>query len=278
MPQAKLTQTYVQSLQPAPKRQIFRDLTILGLVLFVEPSGKKTWYVDYTRPNGKRTYHKIGHAEIFTVMQARDIAQKFLASVKLGNDPIEIKEVKKGRMTLKQLISEHYSSWVVDNRRAGQETLNILERAFGEFMDMPIEEITLLTVEQWRTKTRREKGLKASSLNRRITALKAVLNWGVKRGIIEANPMGRLERLREEDSDTKVRYLTPEEREHLFKALEKREQLIREGRDSHNRYLETRERDVLPDLKNRAFVDHLKPMIIVALNTGIRRRSLFELL
>ena len=75
MPQAKLTQTYVQSLQSTPKRQIFRDFTILGLVLFVEPFGKKTWYVDYKRPNGKRTYHKIGQAEIFTVMQARDIAR-----------------------------------------------------------------------------------------------------------------------------------------------------------------------------------------------------------
>jgi hypothetical protein len=95
MPQAKLTQTYIQSLQPSQKRQIFRDLIILGLVLFVEPSGKKTWYVDYRRPNGKRTYHKIGPAEILTVMQARDIAKEFLASVTLGNDPIKVEEVKK---------------------------------------------------------------------------------------------------------------------------------------------------------------------------------------
>jgi integrase len=267
MPQAKLTQTYVQSLQPSPKRQIFRDITILGLVLFVEPSGKKTWYVDYTRPNGKRTYHKIGQAELFTVMQARDIAQKFLASVKLGNDPVEVKEVKKERITLKQLISDHYSPWVVENRRSGKETVDILNRAFGDFMDWPVEEISMLTVEQWRTKTRREKGLKASSLNRRITALKALLNWAVKRGIIEANPMGQLERLREEDSNTKVRYLSPEEKERLFAALDEREKLIQDAREKSN----------LPDLSESAFADYLKPMIIVSLNTGIRKGSLFQL-
>jgi integrase len=277
MPQAKLTQTYVQSLKPSPQRQIVRDLTIPGLVLFVEPSGKKTWYVDYKRPNGKRTYHKIGHAEILTVMQARDVAQKFLASVQLGNDPIEVKEVKKERMTLKQLISDHYSSWVIDNRRSGQETLNILTRAFGDFMDCPTEEISMLVIEQWRSKMRKERGLKAASLNRRITALKALLNWAVKRGIIETNPMGQLERLREEDSKTKVRYLSPEERERLFTALDEREKLIRDARDNHNDYLESRDMDVLPDLNKSAFVDHLKPMVIVSLNTGIRKGSLFQL-
>jgi integrase len=277
MPQAKLTQTYVQSLQPTPKRQIVRDLTIPGLVLFVEPSGKKTWYVDYTRPNGKRTYHNIGPAEILTVMQARDVAQKFLASVKLGNDPIEIKEIKKERMTLKQLISDHYSPWVLDNRRSGKETIEILNRAFGDFMDCPTEEVSMLAIEQWRSKMRKEKGLKASSLNRRITALKALLNWGVKRGIIEVNPMARLERLREEDSNMKVRYLSPEERERLFAALDKRETLLRNARDNYNDRLESQEKDVLPDLNKCAFVDHLKPMIIVSLNTGIRKGSLFHL-
>jgi integrase len=278
MPQAKLTQTYVQSLQSTPKRQIFRDLTIPGLVLFVEPSGKKTWYVDYKRPNGKRTYHKIGPAEILTVMQARDVAQKFLASVKLGNDPIEVKEVKKERLTLRQLIFDHYSLWVIDNRRSGKETVDILNRAFGDFMDWPTEEISMLAIEQWRSRARKEKGLKASSLNRRTTALKALLNWAVKRGIIEVNPMARLERLREEDSNMKVRYLSPEERERLFAALDEREMLMRNARDSHNEWLESREEEVFPDLSECAFTDHLKPMVIVSLNTGIRKGSLFQLL
>jgi integrase len=124
---------------------------------------------------------------------------------------------------------------------------------------------------------RREKGLKASSLNRRITALKALLNWAVKRAIIEMNPMAKLERLREEDSNTKVRYLSPEERERLFAALDERETSIRDARDSHNDHLERRERDTFPDFSDCAFVDHLKPMVIVSLNTGIRKGSLFHL-
>ena len=148
MPQAKLTLKDIQSLQPSQKRQVIRDLTILGLVLFVEPSGKKTWYVDYKRPNGKRTYHKIGSAEILTVAQARDLAKEFLASVTMGHDPLEEKEtkeageVKKEALTLKQLITEYYSSWVLDNRKGGKETLDMIARTFGDFMDLPVEEIS----------------------------------------------------------------------------------------------------------------------------------------
>jgi integrase len=246
--------------------------------LFVEPSGKKTWYADYKRPNGKRTYHKIGSAEILTVAQARDLAKEFLASVTLGNDPVEIKEVKKERLTLKQLISDHYSPWVLNNRRSGKETMGIINRTFSDFMEIPVEDISILSLEEWRTKTRQTRGLKASSLNRQVTALKAAINWAARRGIIDINPMARLERLREEDSETKIRYLLPKEREQLYAALDEREKRIQAERDNHNKYLEERGRALLPDLKQNVFVDYLKPMIIVSLNTGIRRGSLFQLL
>ena len=128
--QEKLTQTIVQRITPTAKRQKIKDLLFPGLLLRVEPSGKKTWYVDYRRPNGKRTYHKIGSAEILTVAQARDAAQVFMASVTLGNDPLEEKEAKKKHLTLKELLFECYSTWVLDNRKAGQATINMIASAF----------------------------------------------------------------------------------------------------------------------------------------------------
>jgi integrase len=284
MPQAKLTQTYVQSLQPSQKRQFFRDLTILGLVLFVEPSGKKTWYVDYKRPNGKRTYHKIGPAEILTVMQARDVAQKFLASVKLGNDPLEAKEkddlkdIKKDVLTLKQLLFDFYSKWVLDSRKSGQATVDMISRAFSDYLDLPVEEITILKIEQWRADCRKNKNTKGSSLNRYTTALKAVFNWAVKRDILDSNPIVKLETVSERDSEKKIRFLTDEERERLLAALDTRENRIRQARENHNVWLEERELPLRTDLKEIPFVDYFKPLILVSLNTGARRNAVFSLL
>jgi integrase len=154
----------------------------------------------------------------------------------------------------------------------------MIKAAFAPLLKTRIDEIAVADIERWRGKKRTEKGSKASTLNRQITALKAALNWAVKRGVIEGHLLGRLERLREDDSETKIRYLLPEERERLFEALDVREERIRNGRDSHNEWLDERERERMPDMKSLAFVDHLKPMVIVSLNTGIRRGSLFRLL
>ena len=153
----------------------------------------------------------------------------------------------------------------------------LIRSSFNELLKLPIEEINVDTIENWRIKKRKEKGTKASSVNRQVTALKSALNWGVDRGILETNPMARLQSLQEDDSDTKVRYLHPEERERLFAVLDAREERIRTGRDNHNEWLEDRAKTVLPDLRKCKFVDHLQPIIIVALNTGIRRGSLLKL-
>jgi integrase len=277
--QEKLTQTIVQKIVPTDKRQKIKDLVLPGLMLRVEPSGKKTWYIDYKRPNGQRTYHKIGPAEILTVMQARDVAQKFLASVKLGNDPVETKEEPiKEPLTLQKLLSNHYSAWVLDSRRSGQATIDMITHAFADFLDMPVEEITILKIEQWRSAQRQQKNTKGASLNRYTTALKAVFNWAVKRELLENNPIANLESFSEQDSEKKVRYLTPEERERLMAALDAREVRTRQERENHNMFLKERKLPLMPDLKNLTFVDYFKPMILLCLNTGARRNAVFSLL
>jgi integrase len=277
--QEKLTQTIVQKITPTGKRQKIKDLVIPGLLLRVEPSGKKTWYIDYKRPNGQRTYHKIGPAEILSVMQARDVAQKFLASVKLGNDPVETKEEpKEGPLILKQLLFGDYSSWVLDSRKSGQATIDMIARAFKDFLDLPVEEITILKIEQWRLNQRKQKNTKGASLNRYTTALKAVFNWAVKRDLLEKNPLAKLEAFSEQDSEKKVRFLTPEERERLMTALDAREARMRQGRENHNEWLDERDLSLMPDFKNITFVDYFKPLILVCLNTGARRKAVFSLL
>jgi integrase len=139
-----------------------------------------------------------------------------------------------------------------------------------------MDQDTIGQVEQWRTK-RKKSGLKSSSLNRRITALKAAINWAVKRDIIESNPLVKIERLSERDTVTKVRYLTDEERERLMAALDEREEEMRASRDSHNEWKEEQKSALSSRLKETAFVDHLKPLILLSLSTGVRRTALLSL-
>jgi integrase len=214
---------------------------------------------------------------LFSVPQAREAAQQFLAAVARGETPWEKPEVKDG-LTLGKFIDDMYTQWAEEHRKSGMKTVALIKAVFAPLLKKHIGKISVADIERWRAKKRTEKGSKASTLNRQVAALRAALNWAVKRGIIEGHLLGRLERLREDDSKTKIRYLLPEEHERLFAALDMREAKIKTGRDSHNEWLDEREREKKPDLKNAAFADYLKPMVIVSLNTGIRRGSLFRLL
>lgn len=139
-----------------------------------------------------------------------------------------------------------------------------------------MEEITIAQIEQWRSK-KKKAGLKSSSINREIAALKAAINWAVKRSIIETNPLAKVERLSETDSVSKVRYLTSSERTSLMEAIDAREEEIRCGRYSHNKWLDDRGLSPMPEIGEGDFADHMKPLILLSLSTGIRRGSLFSL-
>ncbi len=180
-------------------------------------------------------------------------------------------------LTFGAFLNDIYEPWVKENRRSGDSTVYILKSNFKFLFNTPLEKITIAQIEQWRSK-RKKAGLKASSLNRRITALKAAINWAVKRNITENNPLAKLERLSEEDSDTKVRYLSVEERERLMTALDEREKEIRDARDSHNEWLKTRNLQTVARIDEDSFADHLKPLVRLSLLTGIRRNSLLSLL
>ena len=270
--QAKITQSLVQNIEPQDKVFKVNDVIMKGFALIVRPSGKKTWVVDYRKPDGSRTDYKIGAANVFTVAEAREEARKFLNAVVRGIDPTAPSDV----LTFGAFIKDKYEGWAMDNLKAPEATLYILASNFGFLNDTPLDQITIDQVEQWRSR-RKKDGLKSSSLNRRVTALKAAINWAVKRNIIENHPLAKLERLSERDSDTKVRYLTGEERERLMAALDAREEEMRQARSSHAEFNETREYEPIRQFKEGEFVDHLKPIILLSLSTGIRRHAVFSL-
>ena len=271
--QAKLTQVYVQSVKPGEKLLRIRDTLLKGLVLFVNAGGKKTYYVDYKRPNGKRADHKIGDATLYTLAEARDLARDFLAAVARGNDPTAPRET----LTFGDFIKDIYTPWVLENRKSGRATVDMIGANFKFLLPLPLESITVAQIEQWRSKRKKKDGVKSSSLNRITAALNSSINWAVKRNIIEHNPIAKLERLSERDTVSKVRYLAEDERIRLMAALDEREKAIKEARNSHNQWLRDRGMEPLPSLDRLPFVDYLKPLIVLSLSTGIRRNSLLSL-
>ena len=88
--------------------------------------------------------------------------------------------------------------------------------------------------------------------------------------------LSRLKPLQERDSEKKTRYLTEDERTRLLAALDEREARLRTGRDNHNKWLAERGKETLPSL-GVGFADYLKPLVLLAMNTGIRKGDILAL-
>jgi integrase len=179
------------------------------------------------------------------------------------------KEKPASKFTYSDFLKGYYEPWVTSHRKSGKETMRSINAAFGFLMSQPMEDLSIIELEQWRTK-RMQEGRKAATINRLVVALKASVNWAVNHDLIKENPLARLERLKERDSNVKVRYLSDDERVRLMAAWDEREKRIRGGRERHNEGLSERGRETMPGLDGK-FADYLKPMVLVSLNSGIRR-------
>jgi integrase len=93
--------------------------------------------------------------------------------------------------------------------------------------------------------------------------------------ILDANPLDDV-KLRKIDN-ARVRYLSSAEEKRLLAALAKRDREAIAGRRRRNKWRDTRGYDRLPALPTGGFADHVTPMVLVALNTGLRRGELTAL-
>lgn len=259
----KFTKTSIQKLIPKEKRYDVYDTDFNGLFVRVEPSGKKTYILYCKLPNGKYSNRKIGDAAIITPAQARELSARYINDMAISKkDP---KEKEKASSTLRMILNEYL--------KAGgtQSNVDNIVLAFNKFLDLTTEQITLLDVEK---SINTIEGKKFSTINRKISSIKAVMNWAKKRKLIASNPIEDLKKLKETDTIEKTRYLTNDEYARLMKAVESRDKMLREKRHST---LAGCHRQYLPNLDNAPFADYFMPLMICALNTGIRKGALFAL-
>ncbi|MDX1975004.1 MAG: tyrosine-type recombinase/integrase [Rickettsiales bacterium] len=258
-----------------------RDADIKGFLLRVQPSGVKTYYYSFRAPDGKKQRIWIGKHGSITATQARDAAAIHAGKVTLGENVQEekkqtrIKTEQTKFRTLEGFIEHKYKPWVEAERKTGETSIKRLKKNFAHLLSRPLDDINTWAVEKWRGERLKE-GIKPATVNRDITTLKAALSKAVDWDVIDKNPLAKLKRVKT-DNQGKVRYLKPEEEKRLRAALDAREERIRQERASANEWRAVRGYELYRDLIGQALVDHLKPLVLLALNTGMRRGELFQL-
>ena len=269
----KFTQSVLHSIKPKDKPYWITDEGCANLRLHVAKSGKKNWYAQYRDENNKHQSHKLGPADALTVAQAREMARDVAARVARGEQVKKERPVDK--LTLGTYLNDNYFPHARSANKSAREFIRVIIRAFGDCFDKPIEDVTPVLVDKWR-KSCRERGCTAATANRAVTYLKAALNYGVKSGLMEKNPIVNISPLKEDDSKYIIRYLSPDERDRLETALIEREKRIRAARESANEWRSERGYETMTNTKGE-FVDYLRPAVLLSLCTGIRRGAFFAL-
>ncbi len=265
-----ISTSLVQSVKAEDKPLEVRDTRVKGFLLRVQPSGVMTYYVEYKRGLRK----KIGRADAMKPDEARTEARKVLAAAYKGEDP-KAHDKKKMTASLKVFIDEVYEPWASVHLKHGKLACDRVRRNFKKLLKKPIASISAQEMERWRSK-RLEAGRKRTTVNRDLNGLKAILSRAVQWKYLDENPLASVKPMKV-DLNERCRYLNNDEMAALMNALDAREARIRAERKSANAWRAERGRPLFPDLEELPFADHLRPMVIVSLGTGMRRGELFAL-
>jgi len=268
---ALISASLINRLKPKEKEYDVRDTKTEGFLIRVLPSGKMRYVAQYAR--GRRI--NVGKVGVMKPEDARGKAADIIRDYEKGIDPKTAALKAKGMPTLRAFLDDDYAPWVKAHNESGEEAIKTIERHFSSLLGKKLDKITVQELEKWRTKKLESKAMQVNTVNRTITPLRSAISKAVEWGILDEHVLKGVKTLK--CDDTRVRYLSAAETEKIFEVLNKREESVKAGRARANEWRKKRGKPLYPEYKKKDFIDHFLPMVIVTLNTGVRRSELFRL-
>ncbi|MBQ8848351.1 MAG: site-specific integrase [Candidatus Gastranaerophilales bacterium] len=213
------------------------------------------WYYQFML-NGERKHGLCPGASDKKSAEQYENAIKFrLAQQQNGVIPREEKNVPLCKL---KAIFESYAQNNKQSYNRDIYTLKIILSYFGA--STVAQQITPKKIEGFKEYLKQERQVKNSTINRYVMILSKMFSLGIDNGILSENPVSKTTKLREDNH--KIRYLTKEEEKRLFEEIEKEYEVL-------DRY--TRQKKwTQPYL-------YLKPVVITALQTGMRKGEILNL-
>lgn len=270
-----LARQLIESTQPRATPQELRDTKVGGLLLRVQPSGTKSYVVEWAR--GKR--RTIGRHPVMTLDGARETAKRMLGQAAEHGAPTAVIEAELAALgvqdvkTFGEFMETRYGPHVVATAKAGAATLQSLAKQFAHLYPRELSSISRADFDAFKARRLRAK-VQPATVNRDLDRLKASLSVAVEWGLLSTNPLAGVRRIKR-DIEERVRYLSAHEEDALRKALIERDDHARAKRESGNRWRAERNRALLTPITG--YSDHITPMTLLALNTGLRRGELVQL-
>lgn len=281
----KIDRTFLRSLQATGSYQEYADPDCLGLAVKVSPAGKISFTLRFRKPDGKQSRKTLGYFPLMTITDARRLALEMLSVTERHNESEVVRLEKRRRraeqsqqlkasITLRAFINGPFRHWKETEQRSGKKSLQLVERKFKDWLDLPMTGLTQKMVEVWRAE--RLQAVQKATAARELNTLKGVYSKALEWGDIQSNPLQGIKTIGRSDPIT--RYLSDTEQEALLKALDDREEELRQQRRTANAWRRERNYPLLADLNEAGYADYLKPAVLLAKNTGMRRGEMLALM
>jgi integrase len=216
-----LTDALIRSLTPpsAGKQTKVYDNRFPGFGLRVTASGRKSFVLNYSC-NGRERRVTIGFYPVWSLAAAREQASKLKRMADAGQDPLAQREKDRSRVTVAALWDRYRRDVLPGKRpRTAKDEGSIWRRlilpCFGTLFADSVrpEDVEALH--------RRISKCTPVQANRCLASLRHVFNKGVRWGLVASNPVAGVGKNPETPRE---RYLSNEEMERFFAALDGREE------------------------------------------------------
>ncbi|XQW85673.1 tyrosine-type recombinase/integrase [Thalassotalea piscium] len=274
----KITNSSIKALNVDDGR--VNDTELSGFHARISPKGKITYYLFY-RHNGKQVNYKLGSHPEISPSQARDLAKAKLGEVANGVDVQEVKKEAKRQTELakhtklESYLDQQYLPWLTTrNAKTANRIVKSIKTGFPDYLEKQLATIVAWDIEKWRN-LKTKSGMSPATINSYVNTLKGALSRAVEWGIIDSHDLNKVKSLKMDNAV--VRYLTKIEETSLYSSLRNRDRKVKDERENGNLFRQQRSYSLLPELRHCNYCDYLEPLIILAVNTGMRKGEILGL-
>ncbi|MDZ4328227.1 MAG: site-specific integrase [Pseudomonas sp.] len=272
----QLTKRLIENAKPRAKPYELRDVQTKGLLLRVQPSGHKAYICEWVR--GKR--RTLGASAALTLDDARLHATKIVAEYVQNGLPA-IGKPKVTACTLRDFLDGRYAPWAMTALKSGKGAVERIRAAFAQSLDVQLLAIDAGFIDRWSAArlaatNRLGKRVGKVTVGRDLASLRSAMTKAVEWKLLSTNALLDIKQKGAEARKV-VRYLTTDEESRIREQLASRDARLAKGRASANQWRVERNREVLPVLSVDGYADHLTPLVLLAINTGLRRGELLSL-
>jgi integrase len=187
----RLSELTITKSKPKATAYLVWDTRQHGLALRVQPTGRKSWQVIYSR-HGRPRWMTLGRADSggIPLSDARTMAGEVMLAVAKGDDPAADRKAERASGTFAELHEKYLDQHAKKHNKSWQQANKLIQSyVLPRWAKLQANTITRGDV----------KALMASiaapiSANQTLAAVSAIFTWAVKEEILPANPCKLVER------------------------------------------------------------------------------------